>query len=195
MTTPSSDSVRFFDAQFRRQVRAGKFELNPFEALALPYLQGQILDAGCGLGNLSLAAAQRGCRVLALDGSETAIAHLRSVAHARGLTVRAERADLSDHAPSPAGFDAVVTIGLLMFFDCAIARRQLERLHAAVRPGGVAAINLLVEGTTWLEAFGRDPYCLMRADELRSAFAGWTVLATASRPSRHPETRSSVSRR
>jgi len=59
--------VDFSDAQFQRQVREGDFALNPFEKLALPFLHGRVLDLGCGLGNLTLEAARRGCSVLALD--------------------------------------------------------------------------------------------------------------------------------
>jgi tellurite methyltransferase len=170
------DSVRFFDSQFRRQVAAHEFDLNPFERAALPYLRGEVLEAGCGLGNLSLAAAERGCSVLALDASPVAIEHLRNVAAARGLAVRAEVADLADLTPPVAAFDAMVAIGLLMFFDCPTARRQLARLQAAVRPGGVAVVNVLIEGTTWLEPFGSDPFCLFDLHELEAAFAGWHTL-------------------
>ena len=35
----ADSSVRFFDAQFERQVREGDFALNPFETAALPYLE------------------------------------------------------------------------------------------------------------------------------------------------------------
>lgn len=169
-------SVRHFDAQFRRQVAQREFEPNPFERDALPHLRGEVLDAGCGLGNLALAAAARGCAVLALDASPAAIEHLRAAAAARSLPVRAERVDLAAYAPPCEAFDAVVAIGLLMFFDCPTARRQLARLQAAVRPGGVAVVNVLVAGTTWLEPFGGGARCLLAADELRRAFAGWTLL-------------------
>ena len=47
-------SVEFFEQQFRRQVQAKEFVLNPFEMLAVDYLSGDVLDLGCGLGNLSL---------------------------------------------------------------------------------------------------------------------------------------------
>ncbi|MBL8340124.1 MAG: class I SAM-dependent methyltransferase [Rubrivivax sp.] len=171
-----SGSVRFFDAQFQRQLRSGDFALNPFERAALPYLRGQLLDAGCGLGNLAVAAAAGGCSVLALDGSPAAIAHLNTLAAECGLPIRAEEADLREVEPPPAAFDAVAAIGLVMFFDCPTARRQLARLQAAVRPGGVAAINVLVEGTTFLDFFGSDPYCLFGRDELARAFEGWQVL-------------------
>lgn len=35
---------------------------------------------------------------------------------------------------------------------------------------------MLVDGTTWLEAFGDHPYCLFAADALPRAFDGWTPL-------------------
>ena len=170
-------SVGFFDAQFRRQLSEGERVLNPFEQVALPWLRGRVLDYGCGLGNLSVAAAERGCSVLALDASPTAIEHLRALATARALPIRAECADLRDHVP-PAGFDAVVSIGLLMFFACADARRQLGRLQAALRPGGVAAVNVLIEGTTFLDMFDAQ-HCLFGREELPRAFAGWTLLHEA----------------
>ena len=171
-----SASVRFFDAQFERQLAAGELQLNPFEQAALPFLQGHVLDCGCGLGNLALAAAQRGCTVVALDGSAAAIAHLQALAVAHRLPITAARADLRDHVPPREAFDAVVSIGLLMFFACTDARRQLARLQAAVRPGGVAAVNVLIEGTTYLDMFGAEAHCLFGGGDLRQAFDGWTLL-------------------
>ena len=174
-----SASVRFFDAQFERQLQAGELPLNPFEQATLPFLSGHVLDSGCGLGNLAVAAAQQGCTVLALDGSAAAIAHLQALALARGLPITAEQSDLRDHLPTPGAFDAVVSIGLLMFFACTDARRQLARLQAAVRPGGVAAINVLIEGTTYMDMFDPAQHCLFGRDELPLAFAGWTLLHVA----------------
>ena len=64
------NAVDFFDRQFRGQIAAGDFALNPFEQVALPHLRGDVLDLGCGLGNQALAAARAGCRITAFDGSE-----------------------------------------------------------------------------------------------------------------------------
>ena len=52
-------SVEFFENQFQRQVIDREFALNPFEELALQYVKGDLLDLGCGLGNLSLEAAKK----------------------------------------------------------------------------------------------------------------------------------------
>lgn len=171
----AESSIGFFDRQFRRQAAEGDLRLNPFEQLALPHLRGRVLDYGCGLGNLAVAAARQGCSVVALDASPAGIAHLRERARAQALPIEATEADLRTHALHE-DFDAVACIGLLMFFDCATARAQLAALQAHVRPGGVAAVNVLVEGTTYLEMFDASGHCLFAPDELRARFAGWEVL-------------------
>lgn len=169
-------SVRFFDAQFRRQVDAGDLALNPFESAALPYLRGDVLDYGCGLGNLAIEAARRGCAVRALDASPAAIEHVQRTSAREGLPLQAELADLRDHAIEGA-FDVAVCIGLLMFLDCGSARRQLERLQGCVRPGGTAVVNVLIEGTTYLDMFCDAGHCLFRRGELAQRFAGWDIVS------------------
>jgi tellurite methyltransferase len=176
---PSNASLRFFDEQFRRQAADGVRVLNPFEQRALPCLRGRVLDWGCGLGNLSLAAAARGCQVLALDASAVAIAGLRAAAAASGLAVDARQADLRVHEPTPGAFDAAVAIGLLMFFDRPTAARQLARLQAAVRPGGVAVVNVLVQGTTYMDMFDPAQHHLFDPAEPARAFDGWALVHTA----------------
>jgi tellurite methyltransferase len=171
----AGDSIRFFESQFQRQVREGDLALNPFEQLALPYLRGHILDYGCGLGNLSVAAARQGCTVEALDASPTAIGHLRDVARTEALPIAASEADLRNHALEEQ-YDSIVCIGLLMFFDCPAARAQLHELQRHVRAGGVAIVNVLVEGTTYRDMFDPASHCLWAEGELRECFSGWELL-------------------
>lgn len=168
-------SVRFFDEQFQRQVTESDLALNPFERQALPYLLGTVLDYGCGLGNLSIAAARQGCRVVSLDASPTAIMHLRQVAQADSLQIEAFEADLRTYEIRD-DYDAVACIGLLMFFDCATAFAQLRQIQARVRPGGVAVVNVLVEGTTFLGMFDPASHCLFAQAELQQRFAGWELI-------------------
>ena len=170
-------SIQFFDTQFQKQAQAGEFQLNPFELAALPHLQGRVLEFGCGMGNLAFAAAQKGCSVLALDASPAAIAHIRRRADNEKLAVQGMLANLQDY-PLEGEFDAVVSIGLLMFFDCPTAFRTLEMLKAHVRKGGVAVINVLVEGTTYLDMFDGDHHCLFSPEEMASRFAGWRLLSS-----------------
>jgi tellurite methyltransferase len=170
-----SRSVDFFDRQFAKQVSNSDYSLNPFERAILPHLFGEVLDLGCGLGNLSVAAARAGCKVTALDASPTGVADLARRAH--GLQIKALTADLADYKPDR-DYDCVVAIGLLMFLTCPHARILLGRIRDAVRPGGLAAVNILIEGTTYMDMFDPAGYCLFGRDELTVAFAGWdTVLS------------------
>ena len=167
-------SVRRFDEQFARQLREGDLRLNPFEATALPYLSGRVLDYGCGLGNLAVAAARRGCTVVALDASAEAVGHLRRAAAELALPIEAEQADLRTYAVR-GEFDSIAAIGLLMFFDRPTAIAQLEQLRTHLRPAGHAVVNVLVEGTTWLEMFDPAGHCLFAPGELARRFGDWTI--------------------
>jgi tellurite methyltransferase len=90
----TASSVQFLDKQFQRQVHDGNFDLNPFEVAALPYLHGRILDFGCGVGSLAVAAAKGGCSIVALDASSAATDHAREVAAGTALPIDASQTDL-----------------------------------------------------------------------------------------------------
>lgn len=167
-------SIEFFDEQFRRQATGTRLRLNPFEEQALPYLKGEVLDFGCGIGNLAFAAARRGCQVTALDASPSAIDHIRRRANAEGVPVSASIADLRDYQIAR-DYDCVVSIGLLMFFDCPTASRVLSELQEHVRPGGYAVVNVLIEGTSYLDMFEPTNHCLFAPSEMQDRFSGWAI--------------------
>lgn len=167
-------SMQFFDAQFRRQVSDGEFKLNSFELRALKHLAGDVLDLGCGLGNLSLEAARRGCRVVAVDSSPTAIARIKEAARIEGLGIDARIEDMSSWNVDRS-YDTIVAIGLLMFFPRSRGLALLRSIQSNVAPGGTAVINVLVEGTTYLDMFQPGAYYLFGRSELAELFAGWAV--------------------
>jgi tellurite methyltransferase len=169
--------IRFFDRQFERQVHEKNLALNPFEQTALPHVRGRLLDFGCGMGQLAIAAARAGCSVLALDASEVAIEHLRKAASDQNLKIDARQADLREYRLQD-DFDSIVSIGLLMFFDCDTARRSLADLKAHLRPGGTMVVNVLVQGTTYMDMFDQDSYCLFDRDALASSFEGWELISS-----------------
>ena len=168
------DSVQFFENQFQRQVKAHEFDLNPFERLALDYLQGELLDLGCGLGNLALEAARRRCTVTAIDASPTAIERIRASAESERLAIEAVQADLSTFRIAR-DYDTVVCVGLLMFFPQGRALALLDEIQHRVRPGGRAIVNVLIQGTTYMGMFTPDGYYLFGREELAERFSGWSV--------------------
>ena len=167
-------SVEFFDEQFRKQVASGDFALNPFETIALPFVRGRVLDLGCGLGNLAIAAARTGARVVAVDASATAIVRIVKASLAEELGMVAVLADVDAYRMA-GEYDTIVAIGLLMFMPCPQARELLSEMKQHVAPGGVAVINLLVEGTTYMDMFDPRAYCLFGRDELEREFAPWKI--------------------
>mgnify|MGYP002783859817 CR=1 FL=1 len=169
-------TLDFFSTQFEDQIKAAAYALKPFEQRVLPLLHGDVLDLGCGLGNLAWAAAQRGARVDALDGCANAVADLHGRAVPAGLALTAAQADLHHWRPTRR-YDCVVSIGLLMFFPCATAERLLVAAQDAVRPGGLCAINVLIEGTTYLDMFEPGSSYLFAEGQVLSAFSSWCVAA------------------
>jgi tellurite methyltransferase len=106
--------------------------------------------------------------------SAAAIRHLQAKAQAESLDLQAECTDLRDRQMQ-ADYDSVVSIGLLMFFDCPTAFTRLEHLKGRGRPGGVAGINVLTLGTIYLDMFSTEGHCLFAPDALLQSFAGWRI--------------------
>ena len=70
--------------------------------------------------------------------------------------------------------------GVLMFLDCPTALAKLADLMAHVRPGGVAVVNVLVEGTTFADMFDPSGHCLLSRDEIAE------LVEHPQRPAREP---------
>lgn len=99
----------------------------------LPLSGLSVLDVGCGLGLVSLAAAHAGARVTAIDRELAAIEFLLASAAVNRLSVEALVGDI-------AGVDMGRRFDLVLAADLLYERSEFERLAAAlaslVAPGG-----------------------------------------------------------
>ena len=151
----TNQSIAFFDTQFQKQVASNDFDLNPFEKVALPFVHGHVLDLGCGMGNLSIEAARRGANVLAIDASSAAIERIQKTALAENLAIDGTLADIGNYEIT-GQFDTIIVIGLLMFFERGKALALLADIQEHVADQGIAIINVLTEGTTFMGMFDAD---------------------------------------
>ena len=75
----------------------------------------QLLDVGCGSGQLALIAAKDGLKVTGVDIAGNLVERARARAQAEGLTARFEEADAEALPFEDASFDVVVSLIAAMF--------------------------------------------------------------------------------
>jgi cyclopropane fatty-acyl-phospholipid synthase-like methyltransferase len=134
-------------------------------------LSGRLLDAGCGTGEHTLLAADRGAQATGVDISARAIAKARDKAAERGLQARFEVADVLALGRLGMTFDTVIDSGVFHVFSDADRPRYVTSLAGVLQPGGRCYLMCFSD---------RQPgdYGPRRVtqDELRAAFSdGWTV--------------------
>lgn len=134
-------------------------------------LTGRVLDIGCGTGEHTLLAAERGADAVGIDLSMRAIELARAKASERGLVARFDVADALTLAPPQTPYDVVLDSGVFHVFDDADRPTYVNVLRQALRPGG--AIFLMCFSDQQPGDWG--PRRVTEA-ELRTAFAGgWNI--------------------
>ena len=122
-------------SKIRATVRAGRDDMRDTLLGMLPaYLQGQrVLDAGCGTGALSVAAALRGAQVLAVDLSPTLVAlgSERLPAKLGFGRIEFRVGDMCE--PHLGAFDHVVAMDSLIHYSLADVVRVLAGFAARTR--------------------------------------------------------------
>jgi 2-polyprenyl-3-methyl-5-hydroxy-6-metoxy-1,4-benzoquinol methylase len=123
---------------------------------ALKWNTQDVLDVGCGTGELAwLIASRTKGRVLGIDYSDTAIAEAKKRPGRKNLLY--ERADVLKMKGS---FDCVIIIGTLEHMDNPL--KILEKLKKLLRPGG----SLIVTSPNWSNVRG---YILLALKNLYDA--------------------------
>jgi ubiquinone/menaquinone biosynthesis C-methylase UbiE len=107
----------------------------------------QVLDIGCGTGPLSLALADRGARVLAIDASETMITNLERQAEQRALIGFECLVSPIERLSLPAeSVDVIVTSYALHYLRDADKGRLVAAAYHWLKPGGTLIVADMMFG-------------------------------------------------
>ncbi|MEN3377223.1 MAG: hypothetical protein V7604_2578 [Hyphomicrobiales bacterium] len=107
--------------------------------------QPDILVAGCGTGQQSIAAAQRfaDARVLAIDLSPTSLAYAVRKSREAGVTIEYGQADITAFAPADRAFDVIEASGVL--HHLADPMQGWSALLRLLKPGGFMRLGFYSE--------------------------------------------------
>lgn len=115
--------------------------------LAAGKFHSDVLDAGCGVAELSLALAADGYTVVGLDLTPTAVAAATKAAQDRGLaTASFQQADITSFTGYDGRFNTVIDSTL--FHSLPIEGRDdyLRSIHRAAAPGAHYYVLVFAEG-------------------------------------------------
>jgi len=124
-----------------------RLEMAAVLELLAPLEGKRVLDAGCGDGAYSIAAAERGALVTGVDRSEDMLAAARARSAARGVTVDWRQGDVMALPFPDSSVDLAIAITLLCLVpDPRGAVRELSRVLVA---GGRLVIGDLHRWSFW----------------------------------------------
>lgn len=143
MTEPLANMARQFsraapqyDALANVQQRIAQAALT-----LLPVSTGRVLDIGCGTGRHTAALAARGAQAHGMDVAAGMVRIASS--HYPGLTFF--QGDAHQLPVAPASFDQVFSSMALQW--CSQRTDVLRQIKQALKPGGVAGLNIMVAGS------------------------------------------------
>ena len=129
----------------------------------------RVLDLACGRGRHSLAAAQSGAKVVAIDRDPAKLATGAQYATAKGLTIDWRELDLEGPWPDLGTFDAVLVFNYL-------DRASMPRILQLVAPGGLLMMETFLEAQREAGWGPTSDQHLLRPGELARLVAPLTVI-------------------
>lgn len=110
-------------------------------------VHGDVLDAGCGVAELSLALAADGYTVVGVDNSPTAIAQANKAAQDRGLTTATfVVADITTFSGYDSRFGTVIDSTLFHSLPVEARDAYVQAVHRAAAPGASYYVLVFAKG-------------------------------------------------
>jgi len=122
----------------------------------------RVLEIGCGWGGFAeIAAAEFGCQVVALTLSVEQAAYARERMRRAGLTDSVE-IRIQDYRETDGQFDKVVSIEMFEAVGEKYWPTYLQTLHARLKPGGKAALQIITIDDDHFESYRSNPDFIQR---------------------------------
>jgi SAM-dependent methyltransferase len=141
------------------------------------WCRGDVLDVGCGPGELTLAVAARGHAVLGVDVSARAVQIAAGRAAERGLAATFVQGDATELAGFVDRFDTVLDSGLLHSLRPVDQVRAVTAIRRAGRAGARIAVLCFAD-----RPGARTPGRGLTEDRLRELFGAWRIEELAPAP-------------
>lgn len=151
----SSDHVMDWDSAYREQAHfegpppwnIGEPQPELAALVAAGKFRSDVLDAGCGVAELSLALAAQGYTVVGVDLTPTAVAAATKAAQERGLTTASfVQADITSFSGYDGRFSTVVDSTLFHSLPVEGRDGYLRSIHRAAAPGASLFVLVFAKG-------------------------------------------------
>ncbi|MCV7395978.1 class I SAM-dependent methyltransferase [Mycobacterium paraseoulense] len=179
----TGDQVMDWDSAYREQAHfegpppwnIGEPQPELAALLAAGKFRSDVLDAGCGVAELSLALAARGYTVVGVDITPTAVAAATKAAEERGLTTASfVQADITSFSGYDGRFSTVVDSTLFHSLPVEGRDGYLSSIHRAAAPGAGLFVLVFAKGAFPAEMEPKPNE--VDEDELRAAVSKyWEV--------------------
>jgi SAM-dependent methyltransferase len=170
------DEVMDWDSAYREQAHfegpppwnIGEPQPELAALVAAGKFRSEVLDAGCGVAELSLALAAQGYTVVGVDLTPTAIAAATKAAQERGLTSASfVQADITSFTGHDGRFSTVVDSTLFHSLPVEGRDGYLRSVHQAAAPGASLFVLVFAKGAFPAEMEPKPNE--VEEDELRAA--------------------------